>query len=122
MPSATAKHASAVAVRRRLSSGMQSLQPRGLGFEIRFWSGARDLNPGPHGPEFVSHPSNGAGFDAFQFGTRNRASVAVQIWGVFLANYYTNYYMTTWPGDDFWHRLACAGASLRAKHRKSRPG
>ena len=41
MPSATAKHASAVAVRRRLSSGMQSLQPRGLGFEIRLMVGGR---------------------------------------------------------------------------------
>ena len=28
-----------------------SLRPPLDEFEFRFWSGARDLNPGPHGPE-----------------------------------------------------------------------
>ena len=30
---------------------------RGARFEFRFWSGARDLNPGPLGPEFHGRPS-----------------------------------------------------------------
>ena len=31
------------------------------------WSGARDLNPGPHGPEIYAVSSTGADFAGFEF-------------------------------------------------------
>jgi hypothetical protein len=31
-----------------------------------FWSGARDLNPGPHGPEIYAVSSTGTGFAGFE--------------------------------------------------------
>ena len=36
-------------------------------FVFRIWSGARDLNPEPHGPESVANPSRSACSERFQF-------------------------------------------------------
>jgi hypothetical protein len=40
----------------------------------RYWSGARDLNPGPHGPEVWAVSSSGPIFKAFEIDSRHRAS------------------------------------------------
>ena len=37
-----------------------------VGFVFRNWSGARDLNPGPHGPEPHATPSSHGVFDRFE--------------------------------------------------------
>jgi len=47
--------------------------------EFKNWSGARDLNPGPHGPELYELPSRNGGNDRFQFESSNAASRCVQI-------------------------------------------
>ena len=38
-----------------------------VGIEFKNWSGARDLNPGPHGPEIYAVSSTGASFVGFEF-------------------------------------------------------
>ena len=37
--------------------------------KFKIWSGARDLNPGPHGPELCELLSKNVGNDRFQFET-----------------------------------------------------
>ena len=41
---------------------------------IKFWSGARDLNPGPHGPEIWAASSTETVFVGFEIDSRHRAS------------------------------------------------
>ena len=36
-------------------------------FEFKIWSGARDLTPGPHGPELCAVSSTELGFGGFEF-------------------------------------------------------
>jgi hypothetical protein len=43
-----------------------------IGFVFRNWSGARDLNPGPHGPESHDFPSRSIDFCGFQFDSSSR--------------------------------------------------
>jgi hypothetical protein len=38
------------------------------------WSGARDLNPGPHGPEICAVSSTETVFEGFEIDSRHRAS------------------------------------------------
>jgi hypothetical protein len=38
----------------------------GSSFEFNTWSGARDLNPGPHGPEIYAVPSTETFFGGFE--------------------------------------------------------
>ena len=40
-------------------------------FEIRNWSGARDLNPGPHGPELSGVSATERGFEGFEIDWRH---------------------------------------------------
>jgi hypothetical protein len=47
-------------------------------FRIRKWSGARDLNPGPHGPEPHDSSSKHVGFRVFQFESSGRRAPSVQ--------------------------------------------
>ena len=70
----------------------------GAAFELRdknrkskCWSGARDLNPGPHGPELCDISSRFGGNDRFQFESFYAASRSVQICSVFPLDYYMNY-------------------------------
>ena len=43
------------------------------GIVFGFWSGARDLNPGPHGPEIWAVSSTETGFEGFEVDSRRRA-------------------------------------------------
>ena len=48
-------------------------RPRTIGFadsELKKWSGARDLTPGPHGPELCAVSSTEAVFEGFEFISR----------------------------------------------------
>jgi hypothetical protein len=49
-------------------------------FEFRFWSGARDLNPGPHGPELCDISSKNGGNDRFLFEIAAERQSDVSIW------------------------------------------
>jgi hypothetical protein len=51
-------------------------------FEFRFWSGARDLNPGPHGPELCDTSFRNGGNDRFLFEV-----VAPRLGGVVIWDY-----------------------------------
>src|SRR2546430_4868835 len=61
------------------------------------WSGARDLNPGPHGPESHDSSSKHVGFCVFQFDSSSRRARSVQICTNLQPNYYMNYYMDCLP-------------------------
>ena len=61
--------------------------------EFRSWSGARDLNPGPHGPELCDLPSRDSETDRFQFDSAATETRAVQICGVLWPDYYMKYYI-----------------------------
>src|SRR6266545_3808964 len=63
----------------------------------RTWSGARDLNPGPHGPESDAVPSNRADSCVFQFDSSSRRARSVQICTNLQTDYYMNYYMDCLP-------------------------
>jgi hypothetical protein len=54
--------------------------------------GARDLNPGPHGPESRDSSSKYVGFCVFQFGSSCRRARAVQMSTNLQPDYYTKYY------------------------------
>jgi hypothetical protein len=56
------------------------------------WSGARDLNPGPHGPESDGVPSNRADFSGFRFEISDPASALVQKRVNLRPNYCMKYY------------------------------
>ena len=60
--------------------------------KFKSWSGARDLNPGPHGPESGDIPSNHVGFCAFQFDSLGRRARTVQIGTNLQPDYYMKYY------------------------------
>ena len=64
--------------------------------DVRFvfdkWSGARDLNPGPHGPESHDSSSKHGGFCAFQFDSSSRRARSVQICTNLRPDYYMKYY------------------------------
>ena len=66
-------------------------------FEFKNWSGARDLNPGPHGPESHDSSSKHVGFCVFQFDSSSRRARSVQICANLQPNYYMNYYMDCLP-------------------------
>jgi hypothetical protein len=57
------------AVTRRLPG-----QSRMKGFVFRNWSGARDLNPGPHGPEVWAVSSTETVFEGFKIDSRHSVS------------------------------------------------
>ena len=57
------------------------------------WSGARDVNPGPHGPELGGLPSRNSENDPFQFESSSARTSPVQIWGVLSPDYYMKYYI-----------------------------
>ena len=59
--------------------------------ELKRWSGARDLTPGPHGPELVDIPANDAGFCALRFQSSGRSATAVQISTNLQPDYYMKY-------------------------------
>ena len=61
------------------------------------WSGARDLNPGPHGLESHDSSSKHVGFCVFQFDSSSRRARSVQICTNLQPNYYMNYYMDCLP-------------------------
>src|SRR5437879_1865645 len=63
------------------------------GFVFRNWSGARDLNPGPNGPELLDISSRKRGNDRFQLETSAAASRTVQICSAVPLDYYMKYYM-----------------------------
>ena len=60
--------------------------------ELRSWSGARDLNPGPHGPESHDSSSKHVGFCVFQFDYSSRRARTVEICTNLQPDYYTKYY------------------------------
>src|SRR3989442_1152456 len=72
------------------------------------WSGARDLNPGPHGPELCDLLSRNVGNDRFQFEISDPASLLVQNWVSLRPNYYMKYYR---PGDRSCRRWPCPFSS-----------
>jgi hypothetical protein len=43
-----------------------------VSIDLSIWSGARDLNPGPHGPEILAVSSTEMGFEGFEFISRTR--------------------------------------------------
>jgi len=53
--------------------------------DVRFvfdkWSGARDLNPGPHGPELCELSSRNVGNDRFRFGLSAKEAGCIVIQG-----------------------------------------
>jgi hypothetical protein len=51
------------------------------------WSGARDLNPGPHGPESHRILSRPVAFKRFLFKASTVRDTRVQIWAIFSADY-----------------------------------
>jgi hypothetical protein len=57
------------------------------------WSGARDLNPGPHGPELCDLSSRNFGNNRFSFEASTAASRDVQICSILLKDYYMKCYM-----------------------------
>jgi hypothetical protein len=59
---------------------------------FRSWSGARDLNPGPHGPEPHDNSSKHVGFGVFQFDSSSRRVWSVQICANLQPDYYMKYY------------------------------
>ncbi len=61
-------------------------------FEYDFWSGARDLNPGPHGPELGGNPSNRADSCRFQFESPRHPAWLVQTWTNLQPDYNMKYY------------------------------
>ncbi len=65
----------AVTARDTASAGSSRSVRRLNVFEFRFWSGARDLNPGPHGPESHDKSSKDAGFGVFQFDSSSRRAL-----------------------------------------------
>src|SRR5438552_11421742 len=56
------------------------------------WSGARDLNPGPHGPESDDSSSKHVGFCVFQFDSSSRRARSVQICTSLQPDYYMKYF------------------------------
>src|SRR5205809_8078320 len=62
--------------------------------QIQIWSGARDLNPGPHGPESHDSSSRHVGFCVFQFDSSSRRARSVQICTNLQPDYYIKYYRT----------------------------
>ena len=60
----------------------------------RSWSGARDLNPGPHGPESHDVQSSHVDFCAIQLEISDPACFLVQIDANFQPDYYMMYYRT----------------------------
>jgi hypothetical protein len=60
--------------------------------EFRNWSGARDLNPGPHGAESHDSPSKHVGFCVFQFDSSSRRAPSVQICTNLQPDYCMKYY------------------------------
>jgi hypothetical protein len=63
----------ATSVQKRVDSRAQSAVSTQNG------SGARDLNPGPHGPEPQGSSSSHAAFERFRFGTSSPVPDYVQI-------------------------------------------
>ena len=55
-------------------------RPVNADLRIQNWSGARDLNPGPHGPESHDVSSSLADFDRLQLETRDSSGRSAQIW------------------------------------------
>jgi hypothetical protein len=51
--------------------------------ELGFWSGARDLNPGPHGPELRELPASHAKSCGFQFEISDSAATDRQKFELF---------------------------------------
>ena len=47
-------------------------------FEYKIWSGARDLNPGPHGPEIYAVSSTQTVFDGFEFNSTAHWAISSQ--------------------------------------------
>jgi len=48
------------------------------GIVFGFWSGARDLNPGPHGPEIHAISSTESDFERFEFISTRQLAVSRQ--------------------------------------------
>src|SRR6266508_3783300 len=70
----------------------QFTTPKIVGFELNIWSGARDLNPGPHGPESHDSSSKHVGFCVFLFDSSSRSARSVQICTNLQPDYYMKYY------------------------------
>jgi hypothetical protein len=62
------------------------------GFQIRFWSGARDLNPGPYGPELLDISSKRAEMIGFRSISPTPPTELVQIGANLQPDYYMKYY------------------------------
>jgi len=60
--------------------------------KCRFGRGARDLNPGPHGPESRDSSSKYVGFCAFQFDSSSRRARTVEICTNLQPDCYMEYY------------------------------
>ena len=85
------------------------------------WSGARDLNPGPHGPELCDFPSRNVENRRFQFQTCHPASRRVKIGSVLSSDYYTDCYTNSLLGQPrMW--VGCAGHVSRRADRGARLG
>jgi hypothetical protein len=91
-------------------------ESRILGFVFKNWSGARDLNPGPHGPELCDIPSRHVGNDRFQFESFIAANHSVQICSVFPTVCYMKYYMNRLAAPNRSQRSALAADCSSAKH------
>ena len=46
--------------------------------EFRNWSGARDLNPGPHGPEIYAISSTEIDFEGFELNSMQQRAISVR--------------------------------------------
>ena len=57
------------------------------------WSGARDLNPGPHGPELCDLSSRNAGNDRLVFEIAAARPTHTAIQGILQLDYYMKYYI-----------------------------
>jgi hypothetical protein len=97
----TAENREAIRIRARFEPDRGNLSSVG-------WSVARDLNPGPHGPELCDLSSRNVGNDRFQFEISDPASLLVQNWVSLRPNYYMKYYR---PGDRSCRRWPCPFSS-----------
>jgi hypothetical protein len=61
-----------------LLSGSAHEHGRQYGSESRDWSGARDLNPGPHGPEICAVSSIENVFEGFEFISSTHSAISGQ--------------------------------------------
>ncbi len=88
--------------------------------EFKNWSGARDLNPGPHGPESHNFPSRSVDFCLLQVDSSDSAALPVQIGVNLQPDYYMKYY-TDAPRSAHRCLSRSAPMSCAARTLSSRP-